>query len=179
MNGIEFPRYEDAPLELLQLEGNCGPVALWAVLKHFGKQVSSDKIIRACRHSKKNGTFAIVLATALQRLGLNTAFYTDPDPNPHYFERQAYGLAKKLGISINSALELESLMIQIKLGKLPIVLYDSPEFIGHFSPVLDIDDQKLILPLDPGKEIERQEFQNRWAAPEIYRQCIVVGELAS
>jgi hypothetical protein len=175
MIDTEFPKYSEAPTALLQLEGNCGPVTIWATLKYFKKRVSSQRIIEACRYTKKHGTFAIAMAIALNKFGLDVSFYTEPDPKPHLIERQCYKLCRSLGITINSAANLNFLRSQIRQSRLPILLYDSADGTGHFSPLLGIIGRKLILPFDQQNGLYISDFQNRWKAKGICRQCIIVS----
>lgn len=174
MRLMDFPEYHDAPMQLLLMEGNCGPVTIWATLRHFKKRASSKRIIESCRYSKKHGTFAIAITTALRKFGLNVAFFTESDPSPHLIEQQGFRLADQIGVSINPAVDLKFLRSQIGQGRLPIVIYDAPDDEGHFSPLLDVVGGKVILPFDQKKEMSVREFQSRWAAPGFCRQCMVV-----
>jgi hypothetical protein len=170
-----FPKCGDAPLSLLLLDGNCGPVTVWATLRYFRKRASSDKIIKACRYTKKHGTFAIAMALALREFGLAVAFYTETDPNPHPIEKRCYRLAARAGVSINQAIDLQLVCSQISRQRLPIVLYDTPEGDGHFSPLLGQIGRKLILPFDCEHAIAVKDFRERWNAPGIFRQCLIVS----
>ena len=170
-----FPKYEDAPLPLMQLDGNCGPVTVWAILKYFRKRVSSKTIVTACRHTKKHGTFTIAMALALREFGRRVIFYTEPDPAPQLIEKRCYKLAQEAGIPINNAIAIKSLCAAIRRDCLPIVFYDTVSGMGHFSPLIGFQGNKLLLPFDENQEITITDFNQRWNAPGIYRQCLVVS----
>jgi hypothetical protein len=171
----DFPKYEDAPLSLLQLDGNCGPITVWALLKYFRKRASSISIVNACRHTKNHGTFTISMAVALREFGLTVRFYTEEDPTPNPIEERCYKLAYKLGVSINSSTDVKYLCSQISDHTVPVVFYDTSEGIGHFSPFLGINDGHLILPYDQNQKMKVSDFQKRWNASGIYKQCLIVS----
>src|SRR5262249_53723829 len=79
----DFPAYWNAPSQLLALDGCCGPVTAWGILKYFRIRASSAQIIEACRYTKRHGTFTIALAVALREFGLLVSFYSYFDPNPN------------------------------------------------------------------------------------------------
>src|SRR5215204_4373283 len=101
-----FPDYWDAPFQLLQLDGSCGVITAWGVLKYFRKRASSARLIKSCRYTKKHGTFTIALAVALREHGLTVKFFSEPDPNPNAIEKSCYRLAEKLGVQIYRAISL-------------------------------------------------------------------------
>src|SRR2546426_1160833 len=76
---MKFPDWCDAPEELLAMEGHCGLLAAWAVLRHFGKRISVPKLVRACGYTKRHGVFTVGLAAGLKEHGLRVSFHSDPD----------------------------------------------------------------------------------------------------
>jgi len=175
MINISFPSYFDAPNKLLQLDSNCGLVTAWSILKYFKKRTSSAKLIELCCHTKKHGTFTIALAVALKKHGLNVSFFSEYDPNQHLIERRNYIIAKKIGINIQPAINLDLLLNNINSNNLAVVLYNTPENNGHLSPLLGNDRNNLILPFSDEGFMTKQEFLIRWNEPEIYRQSLIVS----
>ena len=170
-----FPTYFDAPLKLLQMESNCGLVTAWAILKYFRKRTSSAKLIELCRHTKKHGTFTIALAVALRQHGLKVSFFSEHDPNPNAIEKRCYRVAEKIGVDVQQAVSLDSLLLKISSRSLAVVLYDTPEGNGHLTPLLGIDENNLILPFSDEGSMSSQEFLTRWNKPEIYCQSLVAS----
>ena|SRR5580693_4804335 len=170
-----FPSYWDAPSQLLSLNGCCGPVTAWGILKYFGKRPSSAKLIEACRYSKRHGTFMIALAVALGEAGLSVSQYSDHDPDPHLIERRCYKAASRLGIRVAPTKGLNALLTQIGSGSIAVVFYLAAEGNGHISPLLGVEGPNLVLPYSNGGLLPRREFVKRWNEPGIFRQCLVVS----
>lgn len=170
-----FPEYWSAPSKLLSLQNNCGVMAAWGVLRHFGKRVSSDRLIESCCHSRTKGVFAIVLAVAIREYGLSVSFHTAPDPAPHRLEKRYYRIAEDLGIPIERPISLPRLLALTGDSLVPIVLYNE-ENSAHFSPLLGQEAGRLNLPYSTESVVSNAKFLRNWNAPEIYRQAIVVSK---
>ncbi|MFN8002548.1 MAG: hypothetical protein U0X75_16190 [Acidobacteriota bacterium] len=112
-----------------------------------------------CRHTKKLWNVTIAMAVALQAFGRRVAFYTLPDPAPQLIEKRCYRLAEKAGIPVNNAICIKSLCALIRDGSLPIVFYDTVGGVGHFSPMLGLRGDKLLLPFDEYKEVAISRLQ--------------------
>jgi hypothetical protein len=67
IDSMKFPNWWEAPDELFRIDGHCGLVAAWAVLRYFGKRISVPKLVEACRYRKLHGVFAVSLAAALKK----------------------------------------------------------------------------------------------------------------
>jgi hypothetical protein len=167
----QFPSYYQAPMALLALDGNCGPICVWGMLRHFHKRRSSERIIRLCRHTKRHGTFLIALAVALREHGLRVQFYTEEDPAPTPLERRLYKAAAKLGIEVGEALPLNELLARIRGGEVALVSFDVDAENSHYSPLIRVSRGHLILPYTERGRMRIEEFEERWAAPGICRQC--------
>jgi hypothetical protein len=168
-----FPNYWDSPSNLLQLDGSCGLITAWGILRYFGKRTSSERLIESCCYTKKHGIFTIALAIALREHGLSVKYFSKPDPNPNAIEKRCYRNAEKVGVQINAAVSLESLLAQITANCIPIVSYNTAENSGHLTPLLGAENGKVILPYSDEGSMPKREFLSRWSAPEIFRQCIV------
>jgi hypothetical protein len=168
-----FPDYWDAPSRLLQLDGSCGLITAWGILKYFKKRTSSERLIESCRYTKKHGTFTIALAVALRERGLSVRYFSEPDPNPNAIEKRCYRIAEKVGVQINGAISLEALLAQIGANCIPVVSYNTAENNGHLTPLLGTENGKVILPYSDKGLMPKREFLSRWGEPEIFRQCVV------
>lgn len=177
-----FPNHGDAPHALLALDGNCGPLSVWFLLKHFRKRTSAEKLIRLCRHTKRYGTFTIGLAYALHKHGLRVEFHTENDPAPKPLERVLYPTAKRAGVTMGGPLDMDNLLCRVRQGGIGIVSYDEGDGTGgdgtggdgtgHFSPVIGMRRNRLILPYSTEGSMKPDEFEKRWRAPGICRQCL-------
>ena len=178
---LAFPMTDDAPAALWRLDGHCGPLAVWGILRYFKKRRAVEQLIRACRHTKKHGTFAIALALALREHGLSITFHSQTDPAPNRIERQCYALAERAGVVLAGAIELEAVLEQISTKCIPIFLYNTDQNNGHFSPAVGVDRGRVILPYasEAQTRMEKAELLCRWSAPDIYRQCIVVRDIST
>lgn len=173
----ELPERWQAPDAIYLLEGNCGVMTAWGVLRYLRKRTSAARLIKACRYTRKNGTFVIALAVALREHGLTVDFYSDPDPAPHVIESRCYRLAEKLGVRMHPAIELPELLAWVGPRTIAVVNYDVDPEVAHLSPVFPRDNETVHLPY---AETERNQimpvaaFLRLWSAPEIYRQCLLV-----
>jgi hypothetical protein len=170
---MKFPEWHAAPDELFRIDGHCGLVAAWMVLRHFGKSVAVPNLIQACRYTKRHGVFAVSLAAALKTYGLSVLFHSDPDSRIGGFERSCYAYARRLGIIAQPALELSEVLRQRRIGRIPILLFNTPAGVGHFSPLLGCRNGTLQLPLVDGGGMSKSAFLMKWSEPEILRQCVI------
>jgi hypothetical protein len=161
------------PAQLLSLKNGCGPVCVWLALRHCGKKLSAEKITRLCGYTSK-GTFAICIAVALKRCGVNVAFYTEEDDARKPREIKAYRAAARLGIPILPALTIAKLRSQVKT-RMVIVLFNAHDGQGHFSPIRAIDDKVISFTHANETVLSLRTFNARWRAPDVCRQAIVVG----
>ena len=163
----------EAPSALLEIEGHCGLLTAWIVLKHFRKRVSVQSVTDCCRYTRRYGVFTVGLAACLKMHGLHVSFHTDPDPKIGSFEKGCYLRAAKLGILPRPALELSAVSTALRRGCIPIVLFNAESGNGHFSPLLAIRKGSVILPLADEEEMPKDRFLARWSEPGIHRQCVI------
>lgn len=168
-----FPNYWDAPSQLLQLDGGCGLVTAWGILKYFRKRVVSASLIDSCRYTKKYGVFTIALAVALREHGLSVSYFSEADPEPNLIEQRCYRIAGEIGIQVEGAISLGSLLAQINRHSIPVVLYNTSQDSGHLTPLLGVEHGKVVLPYSDERLMVRREFLRRWGESEIFRQCVV------
>jgi hypothetical protein len=169
---IEFPDWTDAPATLRHLDGHCGPLAAWAVLRHFRVRASAAAIIGAVRHSPR-GAFTIGIAVALAEMGLRVTFYSDPDPDVQPSERPLYGRAQRLGVVIEPAIGVQSLASAVRDGGIPVVFYRQRGG-GHFSPMLGVERGHVLLPYGLDEKISLTTFRRAWKQPGFCRQALIV-----
>lgn len=177
MSQEDFPALADVPRELRVLEGGCGAVAVWQVLRSFGLSVSSSQILEACRFESGVGTYPIALAAALARFGLRVSFLGDPDPDPQAIERELYEEAARLGVTFGDAVSLVDLDAMSSAGAKSIVLYHTgdDEQYGHLTPVLGVYYDEVVAP-NEGDGLMVAEMERRRQAPGILRQCVVAWQ---
>ena len=171
---VSFPTFYETPLKLILMEANCGLVTAWSILKFFRKRTSSAKLIELCHHNR-NGVHTIALAVALRRHGLKVSFFSEPDSKPDTIEKRCFRVAKKIGIDVEPAINLDSLLAKLDSRSLAVVFYKTPEGSGHLTPLLGIDGENLILPVSDEGFMSKQEFLIRWSEPEMFRQCLIVS----
>lgn len=171
---MSIPDWPQAPPALLALDGHCGLLAAWQVLRHFSRRVPASRIVPACGYTKRYGVFTIGLAAGLADLGLDVAFHSEPDPRVRAPERSCYSRARALGIPIEGALSLDQLLLTRRRRAVPIVFYDTPSGEGHFSPLIGERHGRLQLPLDDDRTVRRDDFLRRWVGPDVLRQAIIV-----
>lgn len=172
---MNLPNWWDAPRTLLEMDGHCGLLAAWMVLKHFRKRVSVQALARDSSYTKRHGVFTIGLATCLKIHGLRVSFHTEPDPKIGGFERRCYARAARMGILPQPAVDLSSLAVALRRGEIPIVLFNLESGVPHFSPYTGTGKGKVRLPLADGEAIPKDRFLTRWSEPGILRQCVVAG----
>jgi hypothetical protein len=172
---MKFPEWWEAPEELFEIDGHCGLVAAWLVLRYFGRPTDVSKLVKTCRYTKRHGVFTVSLATCLKEHGLQVSFHSDPDNDIGEFERRGYVHARRLGLHVEPALEVPVLIRERKRGNVPIVFYNTSSNLGHFSPLIALRRGVLRLPLAEDGKMPLSEFLDRWSAPEILRQSIIAG----
>lgn len=169
-----IPPLGEAPMFLHALPANCGPMSVWQVLRRFGRRVGVARIVRACRHTQRDGCYGIALALALHEFGLRVAFHTDPDPAIEPREAECYATARRLGIPISPALELTELRRLVR--RRPVIVYlAGTDGSGHFSPLIGFRRGRAILPYTENTELPVDEFASRWSGPGYPRQCMLVS----
>jgi hypothetical protein len=171
---MSIPDWSQAPLALLTMDGHCGLVAAWQVLRHFGLRVPASRIPPACGYTKRYGVFTIGLAAGLTELGLDVAFHSELDLEVRATERRCYARARARGIPIEGALSLEQVLQTRSQRAVPIVFYETADGQGHFSPLIGARNGRLVLPLDENRTVRREDFLLRWTAPGVLRQAIIV-----
>src|ERR1700730_17361786 len=119
---MKLPEWWAAPDEISDMDGHCGLIAAWSVLHHFGKNVSVPRLVSACRYTKRHGVFSVNLAAGLKELGLNVSFHSEPDNDIGGFEMRGYRRLKRLGVPVDSALEVSDLLSLRRHRRIPIVL---------------------------------------------------------
>jgi hypothetical protein len=172
---MNFPEWWEAPRQLIRIEGHCGLLAGWMVLRYFGKRVSAANLIEGCMYTERHGVFTVALATALKEHGLGVSFHSDPDERIGGFERRCYAKARRVGIVAKPALELPALITARKRGAIPIVFYNTESNNGHFSPLLGARNGYLRLPLAESGKMTESDFVSRWSEPEVLRQCVIAN----
>lgn len=171
---IALPPFNAAPAKLLAVDGHCGLLAAWCVIRHYQRRTSADRLIQACGYTRRYGVFTIGLATALWEHGLDVLFHSDPDPDMKPQERRFYLRARTLQIPLLPATSVTALLAHVEAGHVPIVFHDTPSEQGHFSPLLGERRGRLSLPHSDGGGMSRRQFTRWWSAPEICRQCVIV-----
>jgi hypothetical protein len=169
-----YPPHLDAPPPLLALNHNCGPMSVWWVLWHLRKRASADRIIRLCHHSRRTGSHTIALALALRAHGLTVDFRTGEDPSPTPLERRLYRRAERLGMVAGPALSVAGLLGRVRRGEVAVVLFNTDDGDGHFSPLIGVQGRRLILPYTSQGGMDARTFRRRWTAPGICQQCVLV-----
>lgn len=169
-----FASPETAPDVLKKLDGNCGPITAWVVLRHFGITASASRLIKSCGYTPEYGVSTIGLAVALREHGLEVLFHTEPDPKPTLAEKELFIKALHLGIPVCNAVSLRVLLRHASHGDVPIVLYDTRGGDAHFSPLIGVRGDNLLLLHERGGLLSRREFLKRWKATGILRQSIIV-----
>ena len=172
---MRFPKWHEAPEELLKMDGHCGLLAAWSALHYFGKAVATPDLVASLRHSKRLGIFTVDIAASLKEHGLAVSFHSEPDNDIRRYESRGYARARRLGISVKPALSLPELLRERRAGKIPIVLFNTEFDSGHFSPLLSRRNGMLSLSYSKHGSMPTDEFLAAWTAPRILRQCVIVG----
>lgn len=171
---INFPEVYDAPLLLLALEGNCGPLSAWMVLKYFRKRVSSKDLLAACHYTRLNGTYTIGLAVALRGYGLDVSFYSELDQSQSSVERSLYKKAIRNGVNFRQAITIDNLLRKINEDYISIVYFEASRGIGHFSPLIGNRNRSLLLTYTENGKMNIKKFKRKWNAAGYCRQCILI-----
>jgi len=161
-------------VKLLAIDGHCGLLAAWCVLRYFRRRTSADRLIRTCGYTRRYGVFTIGLATALRDHDLEVIFHTEPDSDMKPQEKRFYQKAGALQIPILPPITVRALLANTVAGHVAIVFHNTQSGQGHFSPLLGERRGRLILPHSDGGSMTRSEFTKHWSAPEILRQCVIV-----
>jgi Peptidase C39 family len=167
--------FAHVPASLLSLESSCGVICAWLVLRHFRKTVSIKRLIRLCKFTKSEGTYAVALAVALRQFGLPVIFLTDEDNDKKPIEIIAYKQAKKLNIRVLPGPTIRDLNRYLRQGKVVVALFDTKDGVAHFSLVREITGGRVFFddPIEP--EMSTRTFNKRRAAAGICRHTIVIG----
>jgi hypothetical protein len=173
---FDFPKASQAPRIIQALDAPCGPLAAWGVLQHFHRWTSAKRLIKSCGHSRNHGVFAIALAVALHEHSVYVEFYSEPDPTPHPLETLFHQRATELDICRHASPDLETILSLVSPDCIPIILYNTDSDAGHFSPVVGVDGNLVFLPHTDERHMQKAELEERWSAPCILRQCILVRQ---
>ena len=169
----DFPLRTEAPAELQALDA-CGPIAIWQVATHLGRNPTAEEILRFCGYTPSTGTHPIGAAVALRRFGLRVMFCTDPDPTPSPIEEQFYREALQLGVVIADAISLAELEALLENTGASIILYevDGEDRDAHLTPVLGVYEGEVVAPNERGG-ISIDDFEQQRSADGILRQCVL------
>ncbi len=105
-------------------------------------------------------------------------FHTEDDPAPMPIERRLYKPAERSGVVMGEAHEVDELLHRIRQREVVIVSFDTVAQFGHFSPLIGVKRQRLVLPYTDVGEMDAEEFERRWTAPRICRQCVFASARA-
>jgi hypothetical protein len=86
-----------------------------------------------------------------------------------------YTRAKQLDIQVCDPLTIVRLAARIRDRTIAIVYYETDEHNGHFSPLIAFRNCRLILPYSDRGSMRIAEFEAKWSAPKICRQCIIIS----
>jgi hypothetical protein len=86
-----------------------------------------------------------------------------------------YGTARALGIEVLPALTTAELTDAFHFGRVALVYLDSDEDTGHFSPLIAVQNSRAILPNTDRGSMPIGEFETKWSALGICRQCILIS----
>jgi hypothetical protein len=171
-----FPQWWQAPEEILDIDGPCGLVAVWAVLHYFGEKVEVSQIVKSCRYTKGKGVHTVDLAAALREHGLHASFHSELDEDISRFEKTGYNRARRFGVDIKPAVDLTHLLRERRRGRIPIVLFNNDgSDSAHFSPLLGRRNGLLRLPYAKREAMPTDEFLTAWSGAGILRQCVIAG----
>jgi hypothetical protein len=115
-------------------------------------------LVKACGYTKRHGVFTVGLAAGLKEQGLCVSFHSDPDKHIGVFEKRCYARAPRFGVRAAPALDLSTVLRARYRGCIPIVFFNTPSNVGHFSPLLGILDGELRLPLAEGGKMSKGDF---------------------
>jgi ABC-type bacteriocin/lantibiotic exporter with double-glycine peptidase domain len=163
----------EIPLELQEMNANCGVYAVWMILQHCEIDLNIQDLARACHYHEEDGTFSIGLAVGLKKMGFQVRFHTDDDPHKDPLELPCYAEAERLEIPILAALSYTEIQAAIEDGHWVIVYYDLPEGVGNHSLIYDINDQEISF-FDHFDVMTPEVFQQQRQAEGICQQAIVI-----
>ncbi len=177
---FRFSCYRDcgeAPVEFKDSPSGCGLVSVWMLLDHFDYPIDRDQIIRFLDWTEAEGTSAIAIACLFKRLGFDSVFYTDEDPDIQDTEIPFYQLASVLELPIKPAINLTQVGERIGEGSHFIALYREDlsdlEF-GHFSPITGTCDNSVQLAYSAVGDLDFDDFRARWKCDGFPCQLIEV-----
>ena len=148
-------------------------MSVWFILRHFNMRIGWKRIVKATRHTKRNGCYTIALALALHEFGLDVEFHTDPDQDIQPLEDRCYEWAKKRGVVIEPALDLNELRLAVKHSPAIVYLAGS-NGEGHCSPLIGFYRGNALLPYVEDGKLPLDIFEQRWSGPGYPRQTILI-----
>ncbi|EQM67670.1 hypothetical protein ACSC9U_11955 [Pseudomonas solani] len=160
----------DAPAEIRQLDGPCGPMAVWMLLDRFAMEASPEEIIERCRYEERIGCFTVCLAEALESFGFDVRFHSDPDNDKQPQELASYAKLER----VYPALSLSKLLHEVRQGAGVILFYTTWAGNGHFSPLVGAHANKVLLANGFPERVLKSVFNRSRRAPGILRQALVV-----
>ena len=178
MDDADFPLAREAPEQLRQLPGECGPVAAWQLLTYLGICAPVDRILSASRYSRDLGVFCIGLAVAVAEMGPRVWFFSDPDIHPSPTELLLYEQATELGIEMLPGADLNTLeqtMASSRRRAAAILLFEANRESAHFTPYLGLYEGEPILP-NEGDTLSADTLETRRSAPGVLRQALVAAK---
>lgn len=164
----------ELPIELINLEANCGIYAVWMILQHHSIVLEIEQLKQACAYDDEDGTFGIGLAVGLKKLGFDVYFHTEHDPDLHEKEYLLYEQAQQLKIHVQPALNYHEIQNAVANRYFAIVYYDTLEGVGNHSLIYEIDEQKVSF-FDHFETMPRTVFEAQRHAEGICQQVILVG----
>ena len=165
----------DIPEQLQNLPANGGIYAVWMVFQHYGVDLEINDLVKLCRHNEEEGTSTISLAVALQQLGLNVSFYTDPDLDLQPTEQWFYQKAAGMNISIEAAIEYDQILQATEQGKFVIAYYDTLEGVGNHSLIYSADLDEVCF-FDSFDAMPVDVFEQQRQVEGICRQVIIIDD---
>lgn len=163
----------EIPIELQQLNANCGVYAVWMILQHCDIELDIQDLAKICAYHHNDGTFSIGLAVGLKKMGFHVRFYSDEDLHKDPLELPCYAEAERLQIPILPALNYQEIQAAIEEGHWVIVYYDLPDGVGNHSLIYDMNDQEISF-FDHFDVMTPNVFQQQREAEGICQQAIVV-----
>lgn len=122
-----------------QKTGFCGPACLKMVLSYYGIEKTEKELAVIANTTKKDGTPESGMIDAAKNLGLN--------------------------VELKNDCTMKDLEIYVKEKKIPVIVAWFSEYVGHYSVVVDIDQENIYL-MDPElghmKAMTRARFKTLW-----------------
>lgn len=134
------------------LEANCGPLSLWLVAKAFGRELDTPAITRACRFVPGEGMWPLRLSLAFTELGFGVEYRSH---SVHLPDASLLKEVKAQGLTILPPLNLTELLAR---PGITVLSYDVIDGGGHFTPVLQMRDGSVYLPLDYEASVQAIEI---------------------